>query len=76
MRHLTEGYGIAMKLGHISAIANIGVMLAQALMMAGEREDARPILERSRAGFLKLGQPDDAAQVDALLQALGDPSPE
>jgi tetratricopeptide (TPR) repeat protein len=65
--HLAESYAINLKLGHLDGICFVGLDLGQLLCAAGQRQEGIAILIRSRDGFVKLGRPEEAQQVQALL---------
>ncbi len=45
--------------------------LGQVFAMAGKRDQAREMLQRSLDGFRKLGRTHEATQVEELLRQLG-----
>lgn len=71
--HLLESYKLNLKLGRLEGVCFVGAALGQVLVATGQPDDARVVLERSRDGFVKLGLPDLAAQVQALLDRLSVP---
>jgi tetratricopeptide (TPR) repeat protein len=67
---LAESYRIFSAIGRVEGIAMVGATLGGVLAIAGARDEARQILQRSLDGFRKLGRPQQAAQVEQLLQRL------
>jgi hypothetical protein len=68
---LERSYRINLALGRLDGICHVGLSLGQLLALAGHRDDARTILTRSLDGFLKLGQPQLAQDVQSILDLLG-----
>jgi hypothetical protein len=66
-RHLFESYQILMKVGRLNGICSVGLDLGQLLCHAGQADEGRAILTRSRDGFIRLGRPDMVQHVEALL---------
>jgi tetratricopeptide (TPR) repeat protein len=72
--HLTKSYEILLRLGRLDGICAVGLDLGQLLCAAGQPDEGRKILTRSRDGFAKLGRPDRASQAQALLDRCSSPS--
>ena len=72
VRHIRESYRLLSELGRLDGIAVVGLALGQLLASEGQVENARGVLERSRAGFEKLGWTPEAEQAAALLARLAD----
>lgn len=68
--HLTESYGVLLKLGRLDGICTVGVDLGHLLCSAGQKEKGLPILERSRDGFRQLGREDYAKEVQGLIDQI------
>lgn len=68
--HLARSYAILLQLGRLDGICVVGLDLGRLLAAAGHADEARPILERSRDGFLKLGWVDWARQAQQVLDGL------
>lgn len=69
---LSESYAILQRTGRLDGICLVGMTLAQALAMAGQRVEAREIVARSLTGFQRLGLGAQAAQAEELLRMLSD----
>jgi len=67
---LEISYTIFRRIGRLDGIGAVGVVFGQALALAGQTDNARVVLARSRDGYRQLEQPDMADQVDQLLQAI------
>jgi hypothetical protein len=70
---LATAYKLAKQLTRLDAICAVGFDLGQLLAMAGAKDQARPLLTEARDGWLRLQQPEIAAQVDKLLQQMDKP---
>jgi len=71
--HLSKSYGILIKTGRLAGICTVGLDLGQLLCATGKREEGLKILIRSRDGFQKLGRPDQAQKVQALIDRFSSP---
>ena len=69
---LAKSYAILLNIGRLDGICVVGAAFGQALAAAGQRDEARTVLQRSLDGFRKLGLPDHAAQVEEVLRQLFD----
>ncbi len=69
--HLAESYTINMKLGRLDGISSVGLYLGRILCQAGQTEQGLEILERSRRGFERLGQPQLSRQAEQAMAACG-----
>ena len=58
------------ELGRLDGIAMVGLTFGQLVCAAGEVETGLQILERSRAGFEKLRQPDMVQQTEKVIRTL------
>ncbi|MEM9462987.1 MAG: tetratricopeptide repeat protein [Myxococcota bacterium] len=67
---LAESYELNLELGRLDGIVLVGLDLSILLAQAGENEQARVVLERSRSGFLRWGRDADAAHVQSILDSL------
>ncbi len=74
LEHLLASHAISTQLGHLTAICIVGIDLARLFLATGHKTKAIPILMRSRDGFLRLGRPDFAQQIQKLLDAATDDS--
>ncbi len=68
--YLSESYAINLKLGRLDGICMVGIDLGQLLCISGNTETGLEILERSRSGFLKLGQENLAQQTQQLMDMI------
>ena len=68
---MTRSFEINLKIGRLDGICFVGMALGQVFAMAGERDQAREMLQRSLDGFRKLGRTHEATQVEELLRQLG-----
>lgn len=68
--HLAKSYEINLKLGRLDGICFVGLDFGRLLCAAGRRDAGLEILTRSRDGFEKLGRPELAAQVQAMLDQI------
>ena len=59
-----------LKLGRLDGICWVGIDLGKLLCSAGNTETGLEILERSRSGFLKLGQEHMAQQTQQLMEMI------
>ena len=69
LEHLSASYAINAKLGRLDGICIVGVDLAQLLLAVDHKTEAIQILTRSRDGFLRLGRPDYAQQIQDLIDS-------
>ncbi|UCG59267.1 MAG: tetratricopeptide repeat protein [Phycisphaerales bacterium] len=69
-KHLTESYEINVELGRLDGICFVGSDLGQLLCASGKTDEGLEILRRSRDGFKQLGWPDEAQQVQDLLDRI------
>jgi hypothetical protein len=67
---LTEAYRLAKKLTRLDAICAVALDLGRLLASIGAKDAARPLLIEARDGFLRLGQANRAAQIDALIKQI------
>jgi Tetratricopeptide repeat len=65
--HFMASYATYQKLGDLRQICLVGMDLGKVLLAAGRKTEAIEILERSRDGFLRLGLPPRAQEVQQLL---------
>ena len=63
------------KQGDAYGIAFVGESLASVLVETGSPKEAEPVIEQAAAAFVKIGKPDDAAALRALLQPAPSKSP-
>ncbi len=75
-QHLALSFKLNLKIGHLEGISVVGVELGRLLCEAGLPEQGRPILERSRDGFLQIGNSENAEFAQALIDQCQDTSPE
>jgi tetratricopeptide (TPR) repeat protein len=66
--HFAASYAINLHLGRMDGICFVGLDLGQLLCAAGQREEGLAVLERSLAGFQKLGWAREIAQTEAILK--------
>ncbi|MDX1966998.1 MAG: tetratricopeptide repeat protein, partial [Planctomycetaceae bacterium] len=64
---LLAAYPLFLHLGRLDGICIVGQTLGTLLCQAGLRDEGLPILERSRTGFLKLGQAQSAQECADLI---------
>jgi tetratricopeptide (TPR) repeat protein len=69
--HLATSYAIVQKIGQLHGICSVGMDLGRLLLATGREAEAHEILERSRDGYLRLGQPVYAQKAQKLLQPGG-----
>ena len=67
LEYLFESYAINIKLGRLDGICFVGLDIGRLLYSVGEKNKGRELLERSRAGFLKLDLVELAKEVEDLL---------
>ena len=65
--HFAASYAINLQLGRLDGICFVGLDLGQLLCAAGQREEGLAILQRSLAGFQKLGRAREMLQTEAVL---------
>ncbi|MBK8090927.1 MAG: CHAT domain-containing protein [Verrucomicrobiaceae bacterium] len=66
--HLAASYAINLQLGRLDGISFVGLDLGRLLCAAGEQQKGLAILERSLAGFQKLGWAREIAYTEAILE--------
>ena len=67
---LARSYAIFQQTGRLDGICAVGMVLGQFLCAMGKRDEGMKVLTRSRDGFLKLGQGQEAQQTQELLDKL------
>jgi hypothetical protein len=72
MSDLSQACGLAKKVTRLDFICAAAMDLGEHLARAGAKDEARPLLIEARDGYLKLGRPQAAAEIDALLQRITD----
>ena len=70
IEHLERSYEINLKIRRLDGICMVGLDLGQLLCVAGDMENGKKILIRSRDGFFTLGQTATAEHVQKLLDEL------
>jgi len=65
--NLIKSYRILLQIGRLEGICYVGLDLGKLLCSAGHTEQGRPILTRSRDGFLQLAQPQNAEYAQSML---------
>ena len=68
--HLTDSYKLNLALDRLDGICFVGVDLGQLLFAAGQLDEGRQVLARSRDGFVRLGLPDLAQKTQDVIDAL------
>lgn len=68
--HLSDSYKLNLALDRLDGICFVGVDLGQLLFAAGQRDEGRQVLARSRDGFVRLGLPDLAQKTQDVIEAL------
>ena len=64
---LVESYQIFLHIGRLDGISMVGMLLGQLLLQVGNKEEGLAVLNRSKAGFEKLQQPEMVTQVQAMI---------
>ncbi len=72
---ISRAYEIFQQTGRLEGICFVGLSLGQLLWRAGQREEGIQVLTRSRDGFQKLGQAENARQTQDLLDQLSQAPP-
>jgi len=67
IEYLAESYQILTQIGRLDGICLVGMYYGQLVYGAGQKEEGIRILERSRDGFEKLGQTENAEQAKGIL---------
>lgn len=68
--HLSKSYSIFLERDNLDGVCIVGAQFGQLLCAANVLDKGLEILERSRDGFLKLGRPDYASQVQAMINEI------
>ncbi|MBK8038532.1 MAG: hypothetical protein IPK22_15585 [Verrucomicrobiaceae bacterium] len=66
--HLAASYAINLQLGRLDGICFVGLDLGRFLCAAGKRAEGLTVLQRSLAGFQKLGWAREIAQTETILK--------
>ncbi|WUH93797.1 CHAT domain-containing protein [Streptomyces sp. NBC_00433] len=69
---VATSFQLFLKLQRQDGIAVVGAALGQILLAGGDREQARQVLQTSRAAASKIGFADAVVQLDELLKAIAD----
>jgi hypothetical protein len=67
---LAASYDINLKLGRLDGICYVGQDFGQLLCAIGYPEKGLAVLERSRDGFVKLGQPENASYMQSIINEI------
>jgi tetratricopeptide (TPR) repeat protein len=68
---LAASYGIFLRIGRLDGICAVGGALGRVLAMAGQHDEARAVLTRSRDGYQRLGRDREVAFIEDLLRRIG-----
>ncbi len=68
--HFAAAYAINLQLSRLDGICYVGLDLGQLLCAVGRRDEGVVILQRSLAGFQKLGWASEIAETEAILKRL------